>query len=415
MQVVYPCCAGIDVHKKNVVVCVMRTAEDGTVSRVVRTYATMTADLLALGDWLERDGGTHVALESTGVYWRLVFNLLEAGRQIILVNSQHMKAVPGRKTEVKDAEWIADLLRHGLLRPSFIPPEPVRELRDLTRDLTRYRKTLVQERTQEVNRLHQVLEGANIKLAAVASDVVGASGRAMLKALVDGEERPEVLAAMARGRLREKIVDLRRALCGRVLTSHRLLLRHLLAHIEFLEAQIADLHSEIERLLAPFSEAIALAVTIPGIAQTAAIAIFAEIGTDMDRFPSAKHLASWAGICPGNRESAAKRLSGATTGGNPWLRAALGEVVWAISHTADNYLGAQFHRLARTRGRQKAVVAVAHSVLVILYHMLKEKKPYADLGADYFMKLDQQRLQRHHVRRLEQLGYTVTLIPTSVP
>lgn len=410
MQVVYPCCAGIDVHKKTVVVCVMRTAQDGTVSRTVHTYATMTADLLELGDWLEREGVTLGALESTGVYWRPVFNLLEEGRQIILVNPQHMKAVPGRKTDLKDSEWIADLLRHGLLQPSFIPPAPVRELRELTRS----RKTLVRERTQEVNRVHKVLEGANIKLAAVASDVVGKSGRAMLRALIEGEERPEVLAAMARGRVREKVVDLRRALYGRVLGSQRLLLRHLLAHIEFLEAQIADLQTESERLLAPFDEAVALAQTIPGIAQTAAVAILAEIGVDMERFPSANHLASWAGVCPGNRESAGKRLSGATTGGTPWLRAALGEVVWALSHTSDNYLSAQFHRLARKRGRQKAVVAVAHSILVILYHMLKDKKPYADLGADYFTKLDQQRLERHHIRRLEQLGYTVTLSPSSV-
>lgn len=407
MQVVNERCCGLDVHKTTVVACVLVSHPDGSVQRQVRTFATMTPDLLALGDWLEAAGVTAIAMESTGVYWQPVFNLLEDGRTIVLVNPQHMKAVPGRKTDIKDAEWLADLLRHGLLTPSFIPPEPVRALRELTR----YRKTLVQAHTDAINRVHKVLEGANLKLSAVASDVLGASGRAMLEALLGGEQDPTILAELARGRLRAKLPQLRQALDGRVRPHHRAVLRHLLAHLDFLEASLAQLQQEIEEVLAPFTEAVALAETLPGVAHTAAVGLIAEIGTDMTRFPSAHHLASWAGVCPGNRQSGGKRLSGKTRQGNPWLRAVLGEVAWAISHTADNYLAAQFHRLARRRGKQKAAVAVAHSVLVILYHMLRDHRPYQDLGPDYFDQLDRQRMERHHIHRLEQLGYTVTLTP----
>ena len=308
---------------------------------------------------------------------------------------------------MKDAEWLADLLRHGLLQASFIPPQPIRELRELTR----YRKTLVQQRAHEANRLHKVLESANLKLASVATDVLGRSGRLMLDALLGGEQDPAVLAELARGRLRTKLPELRQALEGRLLAHHRVLLQQLLAHIDFLEESLAIVQAEIERCLAPFGQAVALAQTLPGIAETAATTIIAEVGTDMSRFASDKHLASWAGVCPGNKQSGGKRLSGATTHGNPYLRAVLGEVAWAISHTKDNYLSAQFHRIARRRGKQKAVMAVAHSVLVILYHMLKDNRPYSDLGADYFDQLDKTRIERHHVRRLEQLGYTVTLTP----
>jgi transposase len=407
MQVVHERCAGLDVHKRTVVACVLLTQPDGTVQREVRTFATMTAELLALADWLDLQRVTHVALESTGVFWKPVFNLLEDERTIVLVNPQHMRAVPGRKTDVKDAEWLADLLRHGLLQPSFIPPAPIRELRELTR----YRKSLVEARAREVNRVQKVLEGANIKLASVATDVLGKSGRAMLEALIAGEQDPAVLAERARGRLRSKRPDLQLALEGRLLGQHRILLQHLLAHIDFLEQSLAELEAEIDRCLVPFGQAVALAQTLPGIAETAATAIIAELGTDMSRFASEKHLASWAGVCPGNKQSGGKRLSGKTTHGNPYLRAVLGEVAWAISHTKDNYLSAQFHRIARRRGKQKAVVAVAHSVLVILYHMLREGKPYSDLGPDYFEKLEATRIERYHVRRLEQLGYTVTLTP----
>jgi transposase len=327
VQVVYERCCGLDVHKRTVVACVLLTQADGTVEREVRTFGTMTADLLALADWLSALDVRPVAMESTGVYWRPVYTLLEEGHTILLVNPQHLKRVPGHKTDVKDAEWLADLLRHGLLQASFIPPQPVRDVRELTR----YRKTLVQERAQEVLRVQKVLESANVKLASVATDVLGKSGRAMLEALVGGEQDPEALAALARGRLRAKLPDLRLALEGRVRPVHLVQLRLLLEHITFLESALAELQQEIERLLVPFADALALAQTIPGVAQTAASALIAEIGTDMRRFPSAKHLASWAGVCPGNKQSGGKRLSGHTTSGNGWLRAVLGEVAWARS------------------------------------------------------------------------------------
>jgi transposase len=407
MYVIYPRCAAGDVHKKTVVVTVLLTEPDGTVKKLTRTFSTMTADLLALDEWLRSLEIVHVALESTGVFWHPVYNLLEEGRSIVLVNPQHMKAVPGRKTDVKDSEWLADLLRHGLLKASFIPPKPIRELRELTR----YRKTLVQERTQEVNRLQKVLEGANIKLAAVATDIMGKSGRDMLDALTGGEQDAEALAQLARGRLRAKLPELRQALTGRVQPHHRFLLERILAHIDFLEESLERIQQEIEQHLRPFEEAMTLAQSVIGIQETAAAAILGEIGTDMTRFPSDKHLSSWAGLCPGNKQSGGKRLSGATTQGNPYLKAVLAEVVWAISHTKDNYLSSQYHRIARRRGKQKAVVAVSHSVLVILYHVLREKKPYQDLGGDYFAKLDTSRQERHHLRQLEQLGYTVTLTP----
>jgi transposase len=407
MHLVHERCVGLDVHKRTVVACVLITQPEGTFQREVRTFSTMTADLLALGDWLDALRVSVVALESTGVYWRPVFNLLEEGRTLILVNPQHIKAVPGRKTDGKDSEWLADLLRHGLLTPSFIPPQPIREVRELTR----YRKTLVEERAREVGRVQKVLEGANIKLASVATDVLGKSGRAMLEALIRGEQDPAVLADLARGRLRAKRPQLQLALEGRLVAQHRTVLKHLLMHIDFLEQSIAELEAEIEHALAPFGQAVTLAQTLPGIAERAATAILAEIGTDMSRFPSDRHIASWAGVCPGNKQSGGKRLSGQTTKGNPYLRAVLTEVAWAISRTKDNYLAAQFHRIARRRGQQKAVMAVAHSVLVILYHMLREGRPYTDLGPDYFEHLEASRIERYHVRRLERLGYTVTLTP----
>ncbi|MGE5334976.1 MAG: IS110 family transposase [Nitrososphaerota archaeon] len=411
MQVVNMRCCGLDVHQKTVVACVVLTEPTGEVQREVRTFGTMTGDLLALNDWLNALAVEQVALESTGVYWRPVFNLLEADHQIMLVNAQHLKAVPGRKTDVKDSEWLADLLRHGLVKASFIPPQPVRELRELTR----YRKTLVQARAQEVNRLHKVLEGANLKLGAVATDVLGTSGRDMLAAILAGEADPAVLADLARGRLRAKLPQLRQALEGRVTAQHRVLIRHVLAHIDFLEQQLAELIAEIEAQLAPFAEAVTLLETIPGVAEAAATAIVAEVGVDMTRFPSAKHLASWAGLCPGNKQSGGRRLSGKTTTGNVWLRAVLGEVAWSITHTSGNYLAALYHRLARRRGKQKAIVALAHSLLVSIYYMLRDHQPYRDLGADHFDRLQSARIQRHYVRRLEQLGYAVTLSPSPAP
>lgn len=407
MQVVHERCCGLDVHKKTVVACVLITQPNGVVRREVRTFATMTADLLAVADWLDALGVARVAMESTGIYWRPVYNILEEGRTITLVNAQHIKAVPGRKTDVKDSEWLADLLRHGLLIGSFIPPAPIRALRELTR----YRKTLMQERGQEVNRLHKVLETANIKLTMVASDVLGLSGRQMLDAVLNGEEDAHVLAELAHGRLRAKLPELRLALEGRVQPHHRLLIARMLAHIDFLEASMAELHQEVERCLLPFEQAVRLLQTIPGVGATAAATIVAEIGTDMSRFPSAKHLASWAGVCPGNRQSAGKQHSGKPTGGDPWLKGVLGEVAWVIARSRGTYLHAQFHRIARRRGKYKAIVVVMHSVLVIAYHLLRDQCEYADLGADYFEKRDVQRIERHHVKRLQQLGYEVTLVP----
>jgi transposase len=407
MQVIYERCAALDVHKKTVVTTIMLTQPDGSVQEFVRTSSTMTTDLLALDDWLRSLKVEVIAMESTGVFWRPVYNLLEEGRTVILVNAQHMKAVPGRKTDVKDSQWLADLLRHGLLKASFIPPQPIRELRELTR----YRKTLVQERAQEVNRLQKVLETANIKLAAVATDILGKSGRDMLNAVVRGEDDPEALAELARGRLRAKLAELRLALEGRVQPHHRFLVTRILAHIDFLEESITKVQQEIDEHLIPFEEAMALLESIPALQETAIGAVISEIGTDMKRFPSDAHLASWAGVCPGNRESAGKRLSGRTTKGNPYLRAVLCEVAWVISRTKDNYLAAFYHRVARRRGKKKAILALAHKLLVIIYHILLTKKPYTELGADYFDKLDATRIEHRAVQRLEQLGYTVTLTP----
>ncbi len=368
----------------------------------------MTTDLLALADWLDSLQVVQIAMESTGVFWHPVYNILEEGRTLLLINPQHIKALPGRKTDVKDSEWIADLFQHGLLKASFVPPKPIREVREVTR----YRKTLIQERAQEINRLQKVLEGANLKLAAVASDVLCKSGRDMLQAVVGGEQDAEVLAELARGKLRAKLPALRQALDGRIQPHHRFLLERILAHIDFLEESIAQIQQEVEQRLRPYEEAMTLLLSIPGIQEVAAAAIISEIGVDMERFPSAKHLASWAGLCPGNKQSGGKRLSGATRVGCTYLRAMLGEVAWIISRMKDNYLAAQYHRIARRRGREKAIVAVSHSLLVIIYHVLLEKQPYTDLGVDYLDKLDTTRIERHHVRRLEQLGYTVTLTPT---
>jgi transposase len=407
MDVRYQRCAGLDVHKRTVVACVRLTTPQGAVEQEVRTFGTMTADLLALSDWLAGYAVEQVAMEATGVYWRPVFNVLEAGHAVMLVNPQHMRAVPGRKTDVKDAQWLADLLAHGLLRPSFIPPAPIRALRDLTR----YRTSLVQARTQEINRVHKLLELGNIKLAAVATDVLGKSGRAMLDGLVAGDHDPEALAELARGRLRAKLPALRQALEGRLQPHHRLLLRQMLAHLDFLEASLAEVQAEIERHLAPFEEAVALAQTLPGVRAVAAAGLIAELGVDMRVFPSAKHLASWAGVCPGNRQSGGKHFQARTRPARPRLKALLCEVAQAIARTSGNYLAALYHRIARRRGKGRATLAVAHAVLVALYHMLRDHVPYSDLGADYFDRLDTERLQRRYVQRLEQLGYSVTLTP----
>jgi transposase len=405
MQVLYERCCGLDGHKKTVVACLLLTAASGQVRQQIRTFATTTTGLRALADWISREQVTHAAIESTGVYWRPVFNVLEGVCTVILVNAQHIKTVPGRKTDVRDSQWLAELLRHGLLRPSFIPEPPMRALRDLMRA----RKTLVYARSQQVNRVQKVLETANIKLSSVLSDVMGKSGQAMLEALVEGPSDPEALAELARGSLRGKLPALREALEGHIQAHQRVLLQQLLAHIGFLEQSVTALTAQVEQRVAPYEEALARLVQIPGVQRLTAISILAESGPDMSRFPSVKHLASWAGVAPGNHQSGGKRTSAPTTKGKRWLRAALAEAVWVISHTKETYLSAQYHRLARRIGKKKAVVAVSHSLLGIIYHLLRDQSDYHDLGANYFEHVDKERVRTAAVRRLEALGYSVTL------
>jgi transposase len=374
MDIVHRCCAGLDVHKKTVVACVRRLGPDGSAGTSVRTFETMTADLLRLADWLAAEGVTDVAMESTGVYWKPVYHLLEDRFTLLLVNAHHIKKVPGRKTDVKDAEWIAQLLQYGRLSPSFVPPPPIRELRDLTRQRTQ----LTRDRATMVNRVQKVLEDANIKLASVASDPLGASGRAMLRAMIAGQEAPDVLAELARARLRGKIPQLKEALHGRVTDHHRFLLRTLLDQIEAQEAMIARYDDQIGRVMAPFVEAARRLRTIPGVGQASAEIIVAEIGTEMGRFPSAAHLASWAGLCPGNDQSAGKRRSGKTTKGSQWLRATLVQVAWAAVHSRATIFGATYSRLAKRLGKKKALVAVAHKILGLIHKLLKDRVDYVE-------------------------------------
>ena len=409
MQVVYERCCGLDVHKRTVVACVLVPGPDGAARKEVRTFGTMTPDLDELGAWLSEAGVTHVAMESTGVYWKPIYNHLEDRFALLLVNARHIKAVPGRKTDVRDAEWLADLLRHGLVRASFVPARAQRELRELTR----YRDTLVAERAAEVNRLQKVLEGANIKLAAVASDVTGKSGRAMLAALVEGSADPRDLADLAKGRLREKIPQLERALAGQFGTHQRFLVAQQLGHLDYLDEAIGRVSEEIAARLRPFEEALAQLDTIPGVGRTTAEVLVAEIGADMGRFPSAAHLASWAGLVPGHDESAGKRRSGRLRPGNRTLRAALVEAARAAARTKGTYLAAQYHRLAARRGAKKAAVAVAHTILVIAYHLLHRNTTYQDLGPNYYDERDRAAVEARAVRRLEALGYKVVLEPVA--
>ena len=407
MQVVHARCCGLDVHKKSVVACLMCADERGRRRKEVRTFGTMTQDLLALADWLTAAGCTHVAMESTGVYWKPVYNLPEGLFDLLVVNAQHIKRVPGRKTDVQDAEWIADLLQHGLLRGSFVPATAQRQLRELTR----HRSTLVAERARIVNRLQKVLEDANIKLAAVASDITGVSARMMLQALLDGERDSAVLAQLARGRMRAKRDLLEQALCGRMRPHHAFMITEHLSHLEYLDESIARFTAEVSERLSDAEEQIRLLDTIPGLSRRAAEVILAEVGADMSRFPTAKHLASWAGIRPGNYESAGKRKSGKTRKGSRWLRQLLIEAAHGAAHAKQTYLGALYRRLAARRGAKKALVAVGHAILVIAYHVLARREPYQDLGANYFDERDRQAVERRLVRRLEQLGYEVKLKP----
>jgi transposase len=406
LDILHRCCAGLDVHKETVVVCVRRL-QGSSVRQVVRSFRTETNQLLALADWLTDEAVTHVARESTGVYWKPIWNLLEGLFELLLVNAEHIKKVPGRKTDVKDSEWIAQLLQHGLLRPSFVPDKPVRQLRDLTRQ----RVQLVRQKVQVANRIQKTLEDCNIKLSSVASDVLGASGRDMIAAIIAGEDDPITLADLARRRLRQKIPQLQEALCGQIAEHHRFLLGLLMEQVEFLEAQTARLSKRIEEVMpAPFVEAIERLDTIPGIDQRAAENILAEVGLDMGQFASAAHLASWVGMSPGNHESAGKRKSGKTTKGNQWLRTSLVQCAWAASHSTGTYLKSMYHRVAARRGKKRALVAVGHRLLVIIYNVLKKGQSYQELGEDYQDKQpDKERLARRLLKRLEKLGVKVTL------
>jgi transposase len=374
MDLMHACCAGLDVHKKTVVACVRRVGPDGQLGREVRTYRTMTAELIALADWLDAEGVGHVAMESTGVYWKPVYHLLEGRFVVLLVNAHRIKNVPGRKTDVKDAEWIAQLLQYGLLEASFLPPPPIRELRDLTRQRTQ----LVRERAGVVNRIHKVLEDANIKLSSVATDVLGASGRSMLAAIIGGQDDPEALAGLARGSLRGKVAELTHALRGLVTDHHRFLLRTLVQQVGQLEGLIAEYTARIEAVILPFAEAAGRLETIPGLGSRAAEVIVAEIGTDMTAFPTAGHLASGAGLCPGNDESAGKRRSGKTTKGSQWLRTVLVQVAWSASRTKETIFSVTYRRWAKRLGKKKALVALGHKILVVIYKLLKDRTEYRE-------------------------------------
>ena len=404
MEVVNDRCAGLDVHKKTVVACLIAPQVKQT-----RTFGTMTNDLLEMCDWLTEQGVTHVAMESTGVYWKPVYNLLEVlNIEILLVNAQHVKAIPGRKTDVKDAEWIADLLRHGLLRASYVPDRNQRELRELVR----YRRSLAQEKARVVNRIQKVLEGANIKLSSVATDVVGVTGRAMLKVISEGVDDPEELMLMVKGRLHSKKAALKEAMKGLIGSHQQMMLRSQLRHLGFLEQEIDGINQEIATRMASVEDMIVRFDAIPGVGRRVAEDILAEMGSDMSRFPTSAHLASWAKVCPGNNESAGKRVSGVTGKGNPWLRSALIEAAWMASRSKNTYLSAQFKRISIRRGAKRAALAVAHTILVTMYHMLARGESYNELGGAYFDQRNVQRVVHRSVARLENLGFKVSITPT---
>ena len=415
MEVLVDRCAGLDVHQKTVMACVRTSARNGGRAQQVREFRTFTDDLRRLRDWLVGEGVTQVAMEATGVYWRPVWHVLEdePSLELLLVNAQHVKAVPGRKTDVADASWLAQLLECGLLRGSFVPPPVIARLRDLTR----YRKKLVEDRAKETQRIQKLLEDAGIKLDSVVSDVLGKSAREMLEALIAGQRDPDALADMARTRMRPKIPELRRALAGRFGEHHALLLHVHLDHIDHLSSAVDRLDAEVEKVIAPFDEQVRRLCTIPGVGTRTAEVLIAEIGVDMSRFPTAHHLASWAGLCPGNHESAGKRRSGRARKGDAALRSGLCEAAWAAVRTKDTYLSAQFRRFLRRFGKKgegKAIFAVAHTMLVIAWHLLANHTDYQDLGADYFARREDAKTREHYlVRQLEALGHKVTLEPAA--
>jgi transposase len=386
MDTIYPSVAGLDLHKKTVFASVRWVNQEGKLEEETRTFGTMTKHLLELSDWLSERGVTHVAMEATGVYWKPVWNILEGRFELMLVNPRELKQVPGRKSDVKDCQWIAQLLQHGLLHSSLVPPRPQRELRDLTR----HRAQLQGERSRVANRIHKLLEDTNVKLGSVASDILGTSGREMLEHLLRGERDVVKMAKLARGRMRPKIPQLQLALEGRLDEHHRFMLKHLLSHLDHLDQQVAEFNARIEAAMVPFvdEELREKLDAIPGVNQTTIENVIAEIGVDMHHFPTAGHLASWAGMCPGNEESAGKRKRTKTTKGNRWLRRALSEAAWAASHTKDTYLSAQYRRLAGRRGKKRALVALGHTLLIIIYHVIAHRCDYKELGADYFLRLE---------------------------
>jgi transposase len=408
MEVLYPRCAGLDVHQQTVVACA-RIASGSTVQQEVRTFGTATGDLLALADWLTAHGCTHVAMESTGVYWKPIWHVLEGQFDLILANALHIRSVPGRKTDVNDAMWIADLLAHGLIRSSFVPPVAIHELRDLTRT----RKQLVREVAQHTLRIQKVLEDANLKLTSGISDVLGMSGRAMIEAIIRGEQDADKLADLSQGRLKASRAAVVAALQGRVTPHHRFLLRLHLTHVDAVNAAVREVEARLGEALAPFQAAVDRVMTIPAVGCTVARVIVAEIGFDMSRFPTAGHLISWARLCPRQQESAGKRLSTRTRPGNPWLKTTLVQVAWVAARTRNTYLRAQFLRLKSRRGPKKAILAVAASILTAAYHILKDEVTYHELGADYFERRDQTKLARHLIRRLEHLGLSVEVKPAA--
>lgn len=410
MEVLIPRAAGLDVHKKSVVVCALVGEADAVVKPEVATFGTMTVDLERLAAWLAARGITDVVMEATGVYWKPIYNVLEqhGGFRLVVGNAEHLKAVPGRKTDVKDAVWLARLLRHGLVRPSFIPDREQRELRELTR----YRTALIRERASEINRLQKTLEAANIKLAAVISDVTGVSGQAILDALVNGEEDPSTLADLAHGRIQKKREALEQALVGRLSPTLTFVVKHQLRHLHELDDLIAACDAEVEQRMRPFAEAIERLDEIPGVGTRTAQIIIAELGVDMSRFPSHRHAAAWAGMCPGNNASGGKRRRAKTRKGSPWLRGALAEAAWAAGRCKAGYLPEQARRLTARRGKKRAIVAVGHTILVIAYHLLARGTTYTDLGPEHFDRRDADRVKRRSIKRLESLGYEVTLKAT---
>jgi transposase len=408
METLHERCAGLDVHKDTVVACV-RIAAGRSTQRELRTFATTTSGLLELHDWLFEHAVKHVAMEATGVYWKPVWHLLEDSFGLILANASHIKAVPGRKTDTNDATWIADLLAHGLIRASFVPPTPIQELRDLTRT----RKQLVQERTRYVQRIQKVLEDANLKIASYISDLLGKSGRAVLNGLIEGYSSPEVLVNLTGGRLKASRAELLEALRGRVTKHHRFMLKLHLRQIHQLDLSIEELEAQAGTAMEPFRGRVAQLKAIPGISDTAAHVLIAEIGVDMSVFPSAGHLLSWAGMCPRSDESAGKRRSTRLRQGAPWLKATLVQIAWAAARQKNSYFRALFHRLKARRGPKKAIVAVAASILTTTFHLLRDGTVYQDLGPAYFDSLNRDRAAKSLVRRLQALGFDVDVRPTA--